>query len=204
MGQTVNPATAHLPAEIDDPAFVARIRQRDPEAVSHVVRTYLGQIFRAARGAGFDASRAEDVAQATFATFVETADRFEGRSSVRTWLFGILHRKIHETRRTDQRHDSDDIDEVFESRFDSGGSWQRPPATPESNLEAEETLLAIGDCLAGAPEQQQAAFRLRDVQGMSTAEICNILAVSRTNLGVLLHRVRNRLRECLEAKGIAP
>ncbi|MFW6088878.1 MAG: sigma-70 family RNA polymerase sigma factor [Gemmatimonadota bacterium] len=172
--------------------------------MSQVVKTYLGQIFRAARGAGFDASRAEDVAQATFATFLETVDRFEGRSSVRTWLFGILHRKIHEARRIDQRHDSDDIDEVFESRFDSDGSWQRPPSTPEMDLEADATLLAISDCLDGAPEQQQAVFKLRDVQGMTTAEICNILAVSRTNLGVLLHRVRNRLRECLEAKGIAP
>lgn len=200
----VDLATQRQPTVIDDPAFVARIRNRDPEAVSHVVKTYLGQIFRAARGAGFDASRAEDVAQATFTTFVETADRFEGRSSVRTWLFGILHRKVHEARRIDRRHDNDDIDEVFESRFDSGGSWQRPPATPEMNLEADETLLAISDCLAGAPEQQQQVFRLRDVQGMTSAEICNILAVSRTNLGVLLHRVRNRLRECLEAKGIAP
>lgn len=203
-GHTVNPAIRPQSADIDDPAFVARIRRRDPDAVSHVVRTYLGQIVRAARGAGFDATRADDVAQATFATFVETAERFEGRSSVRTWLFGILYRKIHEARRIDQRHDTDDIDQVFESRFDSHGSWQRPPAAPDVQLEAEETLLAITDCLGGASEQQQKAFRLRDVQGMTTAEACNILGVSRTNLGVLLHRVRNRLRECLEAKGIAP
>ena len=200
----MNPATQRQPADIDDPAFVARIRKRDPEAVSHVVRTYLAQIVRAARGAGFDSAGAEDVAQATLLTFIDTADRFEGRSSVRTWLFGILYRKIHEERRADRRHDGDDIDEVFESRFDSHGSWQRPPATPDMDLEAAETRHAIADCLGHAPEKQQAAFQLRDVEGMTTAEVCNILAVSRTNLGVLLHRVRNRLRECLETRGIGP
>jgi RNA polymerase sigma-70 factor (ECF subfamily) len=199
----VDPATRHRPREIDDPAFVARIRKRDPEALSDVVRAYLEQVVRAARGAGFDAAAADDVAQATFTTFVEVADRFEGRSTVRTWLFGILRRKMHEARRSDRRH-YDDIDEVFESRFDADGSWQRPPASAEVDLEAEETLRAIADCLGAAPERQQAAFRLRDVQGMTTEEICNILDVSRTNLGVLLHRVRNRLRECLEARGIAP
>jgi RNA polymerase sigma-70 factor (ECF subfamily) len=200
----VTQATKRQPADIDDPAFLARIRERDPDAVAQVVRTYLEQIVRAARGAGFDGPTAEDVAQATFAAFIESANRFEGRSTVRTWLFGILYRKIHETRRADERHDGDDLDEVFESRFDDDGSWQRPPAAPDVELEAEETRLAIADCLGGAPEQQQAAFRLRDVEGMTTSEICNILPVSRTNLGVLLHRVRNRLRECLEAKGVAP
>lgn len=190
--------------DIDDPAFVARIRAGDREAMARVVRAYLGQVVRAARGAGLDGPSAEDAAQATFTTFIETAPRFEGRSSVRTWLFGILYRKIHETRRTDERHEADDIDDVFESRFDDDGSWQRPPSTPEMDLEADEARRTIADCLGGAPEKQQAVFRLRDVAGLDTAEICNILDVSRTNLGVLLHRVRNRLRECLEAKGVRP
>lgn len=197
-------ATRQQRVDIDDPAFVDRVRERDPEAVARVVRAYLEQLVRAARGAGFDAPTAEDVAQATFTTFIETAERFEGRSTVRTWLFGILYRKIHEMRRSVKRHDRDDIDDVFESRFDAEGGWQRPPATPDVELEAGETRRAITDCLNDTPERQRSAFRLRDVHGMSTAEICKILGVSRTNLGVLLHRVRNRLRECLEAKGVVP
>ena len=78
---------------IDDPGFAARVRAGDREAIEAVVRAYLSQVFRAARGAGLDPQAAEDVTQATFATFIEKAASFEGRSHVRTWLFGILYRK---------------------------------------------------------------------------------------------------------------
>ena len=67
------------------------------------VETYLPQILRAARGAGLGPQDAEDVTQSTFATFIEKAPHFEGRSRVRTWLFGILYKKIAETRRVRQR-----------------------------------------------------------------------------------------------------
>ena len=75
---------------LKDPEFLARLRASDRAAIEIVVETYLAQILRAARGAGVDPQQAEDVTQATFTTFIETAPRFEGRSSVRTWLFGIL------------------------------------------------------------------------------------------------------------------
>ncbi len=108
--------------EFADHRFPARVRARDPEALQAVARTYLAQIFRAARGAGLARQHAEDVVQATFTTFVETAPRFEGRSHVRTWLFGILYRKIAESRRKlDCDRRLDDIDDVVESRFDSAG-----------------------------------------------------------------------------------
>lgn len=119
----------------DDPEFPARIRASDPTALTVVVRTYLPQILRAARGAGLGRHESEDVAQATFTTFVEAAPRFEGRSHIRTWLFGILYRKIAEQRRHLQRDGSmDDIDEIFGSRFDARGSWSRPPAPADSEL----------------------------------------------------------------------
>ena len=102
---------------VDHPDFPARIRERDAEAIQLVVRLYLGQIFRAALGAGLDAQRAEDVAQSTFTTFIETAQRFEGRSHVRTWLFGILYKKVAEARRAAGRDlQTDDIDQVVEQR----------------------------------------------------------------------------------------
>jgi RNA polymerase sigma-70 factor (ECF subfamily) len=94
----------------------------------------------------------------------------------------------------------DDIDEVFESRFDPTGSWSRPPQGPDDHLFAKEARQEIGDCLEAAPEQQRMAFLFREVDGLSTQEICKILEVSATNLGVMLHRVRNRLRDCLETK----
>jgi RNA polymerase sigma-70 factor (ECF subfamily) len=110
-----------------------RVRRKDPEALREVVRRYLPQLSRAARAAGFDRHRAEDVVQSTFTTFIETAHKFEGRSQVRTWLFGILYRKIAEARRDSRRHDDmDDIDQVFEARFNTDGSWLRPPRPVDS------------------------------------------------------------------------
>ena len=190
---------------VDDPGFAARIRERDAQALEEVVRHYLPQILRAARGAGFAPQVAEDVAQDTFVTFIETAPRFEGRSHVRTWLFGILYKKIAATRRHLQRDsDIDDIEEVFEQRFDDAGSWTRPPLAVDAAVYDAEVRQGIDGCLDRVPTNQRMAFVLREIEGMDTQEICKILEVTRTNLGVLLHRVRNRLRECLEAKGIEP
>jgi RNA polymerase sigma-70 factor (ECF subfamily) len=168
-----------------------------------VIRTYLRQIHRAARGAGLTEHQAEEVTQAVFVTFVETAHRFEGRSKVRTWLFGILYRKLQEARRgfaKERKHD--DIDDVFESRFDETGHWSQPPVGADAFLEGEEVLGQIHDCLEETPERQRLAFTLREVEELETKEICKILDVTATNLGVMLFRARNRLRDCLEAKGI--
>ena len=188
---------------VDDPDFAARIRERDAESLAEVVRLYLPQVLRTARGAGLDPQLAEDVAQDTFVTFIEAAPRFEGRSHVRTWLFGILYRKIAEARRQvwlDQ--EMDDIDEVFEQRFNSAGSWTRPPRPVDAAIYEAEIRQGIESCLDLVPTKQRMAFVLREIEEMDTEEICKILETTRTNLGVLLHRVRNRLRECLEAKGI--
>jgi RNA polymerase sigma-70 factor (ECF subfamily) len=189
------------PPHLDDPDLAGRIRNLDRGALATVVDAYLDQVVRAARGAGLDQQQAEEVAQNTFATFIETAPRFEGRSHVRTWVFGILYRKIQEARRGFAKdRQMDDIDEVFESRFDPSGSWSRPPRGPVDDLLAKEARQEISDCLEAAPEPQRMAFHFREVDGLSTKEICKILEVSATNLGVMLHRVRNRLRECLETK----
>ena len=150
-----------------------------------------------------DPQRAEDVTQATFATFVEKAGQFEGRSHVRTWLFGILYKKIAEARRERQREGRmDDIDDVVEQRFHSNGTWVRPPEPADEQLYRTEIKQLIGDCLEVIPAQQRMAFILREVEDLDTDEICKILEVTRTNLGVLLYRARNRLRECLESKGV--
>lgn len=188
---------------IDDPGFTTLIRAGDREAIHAVVKAYLGQVLRAARGAGLDAQQAEDVTQATFATFVEAAPRFKGRSHVRTWLFGILYKKIAEARRTlDRDRQMDDIDEIVEARFDEAGSWIRPPRPPDADVYDQEIRRVISECLDQAPGRQRMAFIFREVEGLSTDEICKILGVTSTNLGVMLYRIRNRLRECVEARGI--
>ncbi len=188
---------------IDDPQFAERIREGDPEALRAVVTSYLGQIHRAARSAGLDPERAEEVTQATFTTFIEKARNFEGRSHVRTWLFGILYHKIRETRRQlQQERQMDEIDEAFEKRFDTQGSWVRPPQPVDVQLYASEIRELFEDCLERVSTQQRMAFVLREVDELSSDEVCKILNITHTNLGVIIYRVRNRLRECLEAKGV--
>ena len=186
----------------DPPELAAGIRQRDPAAIREVVHAFLPQILRAAAGAGLEGQLAEDVAQSTFLTFLETAHRFEGRSQVRTWLFGILYKKIAEARRKAGREQAmEDIDAVFERQFDANGSWIQPPRPVDAELYASELQREIEGCLDTVATKQRMAFVLREVEELDTKEICKILDVTRTNLGVLLHRARTRLRECLETQG---
>ena len=188
---------------MDQTDFATLIREQDAAALQEVVRRYLPQTLRAARGAGLGPQLAEDVAQDTFVTFIETAPRFEGRSHVRTWLFGILYKKIAAARRGLRRdQEMDNIDDIFEQRFDAAGSWIRPPQPVDAATYDAEVRQGFESCLQQVPTQQRMAFVLREIEELGSEEICKILEVTRTNLGVLLHRVRNRLRECLEAKGI--
>ena len=188
---------------MDNPQIAGRIRRKDPEALRAVIRAYLAQVLRAARAAGPDSPDAEEVTQATFTTFLEKAAQFKGKSHVRTWLFGILYNKIAEARRQFARMgQTDDIDEVMEKRFDSSGRWTRPPQSVETQLYRTEVRQHIETCLDAVPQQQRMAFVLREVEGLSTEEVRDALDVTRTNLGVLLYRSRNRLRECLEKRGL--
>jgi RNA polymerase sigma-70 factor (ECF subfamily) len=153
---------------IDDPGFTERIRSGDSRAIESVVKAYLAQILRAARGAGLDETRAEDVTQATFMTFVEKAKTFDGRSHVRTWLFGILYKKILETRREIKRDTGrDDIDEVVEQRFSSKGTWVRPPRPIDLELHQSQIRDWIHECLEPIPLRQQMAFVLREVESFT-------------------------------------
>ncbi len=189
------------PAQLDDDAL-ARLRARNPEALADVVHDHARTLYRAARGMGFHEDESEDLVQDVFTTFLETLDRFEGRSQIRTWLFGILHHKVYERRRTSYRDERDDpIDEVFESRFDTKGNWVNPPRDLHQILESNEIGEAIAQCLEGLPPAQREVFVLREMEGLETAEVCKVLGVTVTNMSVLMHRARNRLRECIEKKG---
>ena len=187
-----------------DPEFVERLRGGDAPATEAVVKKYLPEIVRAARGAGLTAAQAEDVAQVTFVAFLEALPRFEARSHVRTFLFGILYRKIADARRHLARgRRVEAIDDLMEDRFAPDGHWLKPPRPIDLRLEHAEVRQGIDECLGEVPVKQKMAFVLREVDGLGTEQICKVLEVSRTNLGVLLYRARNRLRECLEAKGLS-
>ncbi|MBI4520333.1 MAG: RNA polymerase sigma factor [Gemmatimonadetes bacterium] len=177
------------------------LRARDPVALHGAVNQHARRIYRTARGMGFSASEAEDLSQEVFVTFLETIDRFEGRSTISTWLFGILHHKAQERRRSYTRDAlADSIDDVFEARFDDRGSWSRSPIQADRLVASHQTAEALRDCLTGLPEQHREVFQLRQVEDLSAAEVGGILGCTINHVGVSFHRTRIRLRACLEGK----
>lgn len=165
------------------------------------VHEHAGVLLRAALGLGLSPADAEELVQASFVAFLKASERFEGRSSVRTFLIGILYKKALEHGRRKAREIAVEPDDaLFDSRFGPWGHWARPPQGPDQEADAEEAARLIGGCLDGLPDLQKAAFQLKEVEGESNASICNILGIESTHLRVLLFRARNKLRECLEKK----
>lgn len=179
--------------------LIKELKSRNPEALTQVIHEHAAVLVRAALGLGFPEPQAQDLVQSVFTAFLEALDRFEGRSSVRTYLFGILYRKAHESWRFQSRElPTDPVDKIFEGRFAPSGHWNRPPRGPEDEALSEELTRLISQCLQGLNPVQRAAFHLKEVDREPGESICNILGVSDTHLRVLLFRARNRMRECLE------
>jgi RNA polymerase sigma-70 factor, ECF subfamily len=150
--------------------FVERLKERDQTALTELVDAYLPQLLHAGRGMGFSREESEDLAQSVFTAFIEGVGRFEGRSHLRTFLFGIFYRKVSEHLRDLQRaRQFDPIDEVMEAKFDAEGTWRQPPVDIEKQLLAQEAGQIIQDSLEEIPQAQRIVFYLREVEEMETA-----------------------------------
>lgn len=191
--------SAKKDVHFSSPQFLEKIKNRDTEAISSLVKTYTEPLFRASLGLGFDQQNSEELVQRVWFTFCDVADKFQGRSHIRTFLFGILYNKSSELRREYIKiQKTDPIEETIESRFSESGHWIKPPINPEEFLHKTQTLEVINCCLTSLPLSQKLAFCLKEIEGEKSENICKILEVTSTNLGVLLYRARNRLRECIE------
>ncbi|MBN20903.1 MAG: hypothetical protein CL678_06390 [Bdellovibrionaceae bacterium] len=183
-----------------DPQFIEDLTQKKEAAIEQVIRTYTQQLYRASLGMGFNENEAKELTQNTWSTFYDVISRFEGRSHIRTFIFGILYNKANEMRRDlAKQRQNDPIEEVMEHRFDESGHWISAPISPDEMIDAIETKNQIENCIEKLPKAQRLAFYLKEFEDLATQEICKILEVTHTNLGVLLYRARNRLRECLES-----
>lgn len=149
-----------------------------------------------------DAAAAEDAVQDTLLAALSGADGFAGRSSLRTWLTGILkHKIVDAVRRSSREEPLPDGDDGLEGLFDASGHWVDPPRAwpdPAGALQTREFLSKLEDCLQRLPARTARAFMLREHLGLETGEICKALAVTPTHCWVLLHRARLALRECLQ------
>ena len=153
-----------------------------------------------------DAMASEDLVQETLLAAMKGSGRFAGRSSERTWLISILNNKIIDYLRKHIREQSleqADLgdDELEGMLFEADGHWRRPPSSwgdPEAVFEQQVFWQAFGRCLEELPVRHAQAFTLCEMDGVGGAEASKVLGVSTTNIWVILHRARLRLKECLE------
>jgi len=190
----------------EDPALVARLRAGDEEAFLALVARHQAMLLRLARSFVSSSAIAEEVVQDTWLGVLRGIDGFAGRSSLRTWLLRIL---VNRARSTGVREDrsvavGDAGPVVDRSRFDVSGAWMAPPEhwveDANDRLLAQALAQRIEDVLAELPGRQREVLLLRDVEGLSSQEVCEALDISEGNQRVLLHRGRSRLREALEAE----
>jgi RNA polymerase sigma-70 factor (ECF subfamily) len=201
----------------EDAALVDGLRQGDEQAFRTLVETYHPVLMRVARGYVPTDAVAEEVVQETWLGVLRGIDRFEGRSSLKTWIFRILVNRA--MTRGPQERRSLPFASAFDAERDHEGPsvdpsrfepcdhplvpvhWVQPPATwrstPEDRLTAAETRAALTAALDTLPPAQREVVTLRDVHGWSATEVCNALAVTETNQRVLLHRGRTKLRRAL-------
>lgn len=163
-------------------------------------------LFRYAQSRLGDAAASEDVVQETLLAALAARHDFRGASAERTWLIGILRHKLIDHLRRRCRElplpVSEEGDAVFESLFVANGHWRRGPQTwtadPADLADNRAFWTTFAACRDALPPRQAAVFTLRLLEGVSAEEVCKELDLTATNLWVLLHRARTRLRACLE------
>jgi RNA polymerase sigma-70 factor (ECF subfamily) len=201
----------------DDNRLVAALRARDEGAFASLVDMYAAPLRRFVMSFVRTPSTADDVVQETWIAVLRGIDRFEGRSSFKTWLYRIAAntaktRAVREGRQvpfSSLAFDDGDEASVDPDRFLGPddprwpGHWAVPPTDwaglPEARLLASETRKVIQDTIDTLPPNQRLVVTLRDVEGFPSEEVTELLEVSEGNQRVLLHRGRSRIRAALES-----
>ena len=159
-----------------------------------------------------DSHLADDVVQEALMGALKGTQSFRGQAAIKTWVFAILKNKIADALRQKHRHEQarvllqeDEELEDFSDAFKPNGHWQleaRPASwgNPQDSLDQAQFWTVFEYCLDHLPNPQGRAFMMREFVELSTQEICQELGITLTNLNVLLHRARMRLRECLNMK----
>ena len=200
-----------------DAALLEGLRSGDEAAFQELVSAYGPMLMRLALNHVPSRAVAEEVVQDTWVAVLNGIDRFQGRSSLRTWIISILlntaRTKGERERRTLpfsllRRRDEEGRDEpaVPLERFqgpdgEHPGGWARPPvewASPDKKLESDESRDVLLKAIAGLPPRQRDVITMRDILGLSSQEARNALDISETNQRVLLHRARSKVRGALE------
>lgn len=198
----------------DESALIAALRDGDEAAFADLVDRHTPSMLRVARGYVPNREIAEEVVQDTWIAFIKGIDGFEGRSSLRTWLFTVMV-NIAKKRGVRERRDADVAVMAFTggtvdpARFRAAGDewpghWRddsQPcpfPDTPEGSALGDELMAVAQRALDALPERQRVVVTLRDMLGFDSSEVCESLDISVANQRVLLHRGRAAVRQVLE------
>ncbi len=195
-----------------DLALVQRLLAGDEPSFVALVEQYQSQLLRLALIFVSSRAVAEEVVQETWLGVLNGLRSFQGRSSLKTWIFRILTnraktRGVREGRSVPfsslSMEESNREPVVEPERFGPSGMWVTPPRrwdddTPEQLLMRQEALARLREAMGDLPATQRAVVTLRDVEGLESEEVCNVLQISETNQRVLLHRGRSKLRRALE------
>ena len=200
----------------DDVEVIKGLREGNEQMFEMVVDRYSGSLLRLAMAYVSSGAVAEEVVQETWLAVFEGIGRFEGRSSFQTWVFRILSNRAKSRGVRESRYEpmglgtaGDQTDEpilessLFMTEGSRAGHWKVPPGdwepeTPERALLSKECRGTIERAIAALPSLQQQVITLRDLEGISSGDICNILDISETNQRVLLHRARVKVRRVLD------
>jgi RNA polymerase sigma-70 factor, ECF subfamily len=201
-------------AEHDDRGVVAALQRGDEQVFMGLVQRYRASMLWVAQRYVRDRAIAEDVVQETWLAVLQGIDRFEGRSSLRTWIYRILVNRAQTRAQREGRSvpfsaladPDEDSPSVDPSRFQSGGrgagQWSAPPqswaALPEDRLESRETFDCIRTAIEELPDRQRAVIALRDIDGWTAMEVSEAMEISDANQRVLLHRARSKVRAACE------
>ena len=196
--------------------LLARLKRGDEGAFDELVNQHHSALIRMAMGYVADREMAEEVVQDTWMAVIESLNRFEGRSSFRTWVCGILIHKAKDRGVREKRHTTfsafesydDDNEEaidpsLFQQTGEWAGHWAFPPQpwddqTPEKLLASQQAVNAMQRAIEALPATLKEVLILRDVEGVDVKEVCELLKITETNLYVRLHRARERVRAAVE------
>lgn len=211
----MTPVSAQTPPPAER-ALLQRLRAGDEAAFLELVEKYHTSLVRLAGAYTGSPAAAEDAAQETWVRALRSLDRFEGRASLKTWLFRILvntaitHGKragrtltFSDLAAADAAGLAEDPERFLPAGDEWAGHWQTDPAawraeTLEERAVRRELLARTQTAIDALPPAQRTVITLRDVEGWDTQEICNTLEISESNQRVLLHRARAKVRQALE------
>lgn len=187
----------------DERSLVAAVLDGQTAALEALIRRFQPSMVRVARAIAGE-HRAEDITQEAWIKIIRALPQFEGRSQLKTWVIRItLNQAYSELRDQSRQHRTADPLPA-DAAFDERGRWRSPveawhEETPEALLASEQLRRVLIQGLDGLPQAQRLAVTLRDLEGLTMAEVCNIIGVSESNGRVLLHRGRMHLRVLIDA-----